>query len=57
MSPAAPHSLAIDTARFRAGKRRVRLGSMARDEGRTCSHPQRENLSAFLTIHPDPMTD
>jgi len=57
MSPVKPNPLSLDTARFRAGKRRVRLGSMARDEGRTCSHPQRENLSAFLTIHPEPMTD
>jgi divalent metal cation (Fe/Co/Zn/Cd) transporter len=30
MSPAAPNSLSTDTARLRAGKRRVRVGSMAR---------------------------
>ena len=105
MSPAAPSSLSTDTARFWAGKRRVRRGSMApaaamtllkisagllwgsagvlagaahsvldlvartltffpirvsakaADDGHTCGHGPRKNISAFRTIHPEPMTD
>ncbi|HEY6845025.1 MAG TPA: hypothetical protein VI320_02300 [Terracidiphilus sp.] len=35
----------------------VRVSDKPADEGKTSGHGKWENLSAFVTIHPEPMTD